>query len=92
MHTGFEGYIQATQKVSDTISGNVGLGYVYDKSDVSGAKSDDKLAFFVNAPITLAKNVSVTPEFDYYDQLNNAAGKDEKKKAYAIGAKWMVNF
>lgn len=90
--TGFEGFVQASQKISDTISGNVGLGYTYDKKDVTGAKADDKLLFFVNAPVTLAKNVSVTPEFSYYDQLNDAAGKDEKKKAYAIGAKWQINF
>ena len=90
--TGFEGFLQVTQKISDTISGNVGVGYAGDKLDVSGKKFDDKLAFFVNAPVTLAKNVSVTPEFDYYNQLNGSDGKDEKKKAYTIGAKWQINF
>ena len=90
--TGFEGYIQATQKISDTVKGSVGVGYAGDKLDTTGAKFDDKIVVFVNAPITLAKNVTVTPEFDYYDQLNNAAGKSEKSKAYALGAKWQINF
>jgi hypothetical protein len=89
--TGFEGYLQLTQKISDTVSGNVGFGYVTDKSGASGAKADDKMAFFVNAPITLAKNVSVTPEFDYYDQLNKA-GASENNKQYAVGAKWQISF
>jgi hypothetical protein len=95
---GFEGYIQASQKVSDTLTANVGLGYAGDKIDapavagVAKNKFDNKMAIFVNAPVTLAKNVSVTPEFDYYDQLNNTAGKDEKAKAYVIGAKCQINF
>ncbi len=89
---GFEGYLQATQKFSDTLSGNIGFGYVADKQDISGAKYDDKMALFINAPITLAKNVTVTPEFDYYDQLKDGSGTDQKKKDYAIGAKWQINF
>lgn len=89
---GFEGYLQASQKISDTLSANIGIGYVTDKSDVSGAKNDNKMALFINAPVTLAKNVSVTPEISYYDQLNNAAGKSQNVKDYAIGAKWMINF
>lgn len=89
---GFEGFLQVSQKISDTITGNAGFGYAGDRMDVSGAKFNDKMSIFVNAPITLAKNVTVTPEFDYYDQLNNAAGKDENKKAYALGAKWQINF
>jgi hypothetical protein len=90
--TGFEGYVQATQTISDTLKATVGVGYAGDKLDATGSKFDDKMVIFVNAPVVLAKNVTVTPEFDYYDQLNNAAGKDEKTKAYAIGAKWQINF
>jgi hypothetical protein len=88
---GFEGYLQGTQKISDTVKTSVGFGYVTDKSSASGAKADNKMVIFVNAPVTLAKNVSVTPEFDYYDQLDKA-GAGEKKKAYALGAKWQINF
>jgi len=95
---GFEGFIQATQNISDTVSANVGVGFAGDKIDapavagVNKNKFDNKMAIFVNAPVTLAKNVSVTPEFDYYDQLNGVDGKYEKKKAYAIGAKCQINF
>jgi hypothetical protein len=89
--SGFEGLLQATQKISDTVSANAGIGYVTDKSKLSGAKQDNKMLLFVNAPITLAKNVSVTPEFDYYDELKNAAGK-KQAKSYAFGAKWQINF
>ena len=95
---GFEGFLQLSQKISDTVSGNIGVGYAGDKIDapakagVAQNKFDNKMAIFVNAPVTLAKNVSVTPEFDYYDQLNNATGNDEKTKAYVIGAKWQISF
>jgi hypothetical protein len=89
--TGFEGYLQLTQKVSDMVSSNVGFGYATDKSGASGAKADDKMAVFVNTPVTLAKNVTVTPEFTYYDQLDDAAGKAYIKQ-YAVGAKWQINF
>jgi hypothetical protein len=89
--TGFEGYLQASQKVSETVSANIGFGYTYDQSSASGAKADDKMLFFVNAPVTLTKNAFVVPEFSYYDQLKKA-GVDEKNKLYAVGAKWQINF
>jgi hypothetical protein len=95
---GFEGYIQASQKVSDTLTANIGLGYAGDKIDapakagVAQNKFDDKMVVFVNTTVTLAKNVCVTPEFDYYNQMNGVDGKDSKMKAYAIGAQWKINF
>lgn len=88
---GFEGFLQVGQRFSDTLSANVGFGYTADKYDTSGAKYDDKMLIFVNAPITLAKNVTVTPEFSYYDQLDKN-GATEDSKSYALGAKWQINF
>ncbi|NJD90970.1 MAG: hypothetical protein FIA91_05570 [Geobacter sp.] len=87
---GFEGYVQLSQKLSDTLSANAGLGYVTDKR--SGDKhADDKMAIFVNAPITLAKNVYITPEISYYDNMKSAANVDENK-SYGVGAQFRIDF
>jgi hypothetical protein len=87
---GFEGFLQVTQKVSDAVQVNVGVGYVTDKRDGDN-HADDKLNIFVNAPITIAKNFSVTPEFDFYNELKGADGSTQPK-SYAVGAKWQISF
>ncbi|NJD92157.1 MAG: hypothetical protein FIA91_11705 [Geobacter sp.] len=87
---GFEGFVQVSQKLSDRLKANVGAGYVYDKRS-SDKSADDKLAFFINAPVTLAKNVSVIPEFSYYDELSST--NDVKQaKSYAVGAQFRIDF
>ncbi len=88
--TGFEGMLQVTQKFSDTVSGNVGLGYVTDKHE-GDAHADDKMMVFVNAPITLAKNVYVTPEISYYDEMKSSTGATQAKST-AIGAQFRIDF
>jgi hypothetical protein len=87
---GFEGYVQVSQKISDMISANVGLGYVTDKHD-GDTKADDKMSVFVNAPITLAKNVYITPEISYYDEMKATGGTDQAKTT-AIGAQFRIDF
>lgn len=87
---GFEGFLQVSQKLSDRLKANVGAGYVYDKRG-DDKSADDKLAFFINAPVTLAKNVSVTPEFSYYDELNSTTDV-KQAKSYAVGAQFRIDF
>jgi hypothetical protein len=87
---GFEGYIQASQKLSDTLKANAGIGYVTDKRD-GDKHADNKMLVFVNAPITLAKNVTLTPEISYYDEMKAQSGASQPK-SYAIGAQWRIDF
>ncbi len=87
---GFEGFGQISQKISDTATFNAGFGYATDKTP-GDTYSDDKMLFFVNAPITLAKNVTVTPEFDYVDDLKASDGTTQSK-GYLVGAKWQIAF
>jgi len=87
---GFEGFLQVSQKLSDRLKANVGAGYVYDKRS-NDKSADDKLALFINAPITLAKNVSITPEFSYYDELNSTTDV-KQAKSYAVGAQFRIDF
>lgn len=88
--TSIEGYVQGGYKFSDMVSLFAGVGYVSDDSDAY-ADADDKMSFFVNAPITVAKGFSITPEFSYYDQMKNAAGADERTD-YTVGAKLQMDF
>ena len=87
---GFEGYVQLSQKLSDSLSANAGLGYVTDKRS-GDAKADNKMAFFVNAPITLAKNVYITPEISYYDEMKSKTGATQAKST-AVGAQFRIDF
>jgi hypothetical protein len=90
---GFEGMLQLSQKLSDTLSANVGVGYTYDKSGADGAKADDRMMIFANMPVKLAKYVSVTPEVVYYDQLDEIAlDATSDAKHWAVGAKWQIDF
>jgi hypothetical protein len=90
---GFEGMLQLSQKLSDTLSANVGVGYTYDKSGADGAKTDDKMMIFANMPVKLAKYVSVTPEVVYYNQLDETtADATSDAKHWAVGAKWQIDF
>lgn len=97
---GFEGYLQLTQKLSPALSMNIGAGYVNDRGEdatATGKITEDKLAAFINFPITLAKNVSVTPEFYYEDQFGSTyssalAKTTGKNQMYQVGAKWQMDF
>jgi hypothetical protein len=88
--TSFEGYVQAGYKISDMVSLFAGVGYATDDSDAY-ANADDKMAFFVNAPITVAKGFTIVPEFSYYDQMENKTGADERTD-YSVGAKLQMDF
>jgi len=90
--SGFEGQLQLSQKLSDTMSANVGVGYTYDKSGADGAKADDKMLIFANMPVKLAKYVTLVPEISYYDQLSEVGSADSDAKNWAVGAKWQIDF
>ncbi len=91
--------VQGTFTASEMVKINVGLGYVTTSgktavtsaSTTSWSKDDNKMAAFINAPIMLAKNVSVTPELTYIDQLDEKNG-NKGAKNYIYGAKWQMDF
>lgn len=93
--TTISGLVEAGLTLSPSLKLNAGLGYVQnDGKNANGtdwAKVDNKMAFFVNSPLTLAKNISVTPEFTYLDQLDEKNG-DKGSKNYIYGAKWQMDF
>jgi hypothetical protein len=89
--------------LSDTVKIQAGVGYVSNdggKTTVAGIardwkNADNKISAYVNAPITIAKNFMVVPEFTYQDHLddNNATNTDRNgQKDYIVGAKWQFDF
>ncbi|MFZ4857265.1 MAG: hypothetical protein ACOYL3_12795 [Desulfuromonadaceae bacterium] len=86
--------------LSDTVKIQAGVGYVTNDGGKTAAgtdwkNADNKISAYVNAPITIAKNFIVVPEFTYQDHLddNNAANTDRNgQKDYIVGAKWQFDF
>lgn len=71
---------------------------------LADAKADNRIAAFINVPITIAKGFTITPEVSYIDELkdNGAATLTtalipervavSQQKEYAIGAKLQMDF
>lgn len=85
-----EGFVQGSYQLNPTMKLNAGVGYAMDDND-SFAKTDNRMALFVNTNVTLAKGFSVTPEIAYFDQLDQTTGAKGNKE-YLVGAKWQMDF
>lgn len=88
--TSVEGFVQGSYQLNPTMKLNAGFGYAMDDND-SFAKTDNRMALFVNTNVVLAKGFSVTPEIAYFDQLDQASGAKGNKE-YLVGAKWQMDF
>lgn len=91
----YEGFVEGSYKLTPMVTVAAGVGYAADDND-QYAKVDNRMQIFVNAPITIAKGFSITPELSYFDQLDDsvagATSATDGKKEYLVGAKWMMNF
>ena len=92
---------QITYTVSPTLKTNIGAGTHFEKAKtntgVSYQKNNTEFAAFVNVPITLAKNVSITPEITYINHgndviANSATTYNKGAVDYVYGAKWQFDF
>lgn len=77
--------IVAGYKFNDMFSCEAGVGY--QRSELEGQDEDDVIAYYVQAPITLAPGVFIVPEIGRVDYQD--AGQDE---VTYWGAKWQINF
>ncbi len=71
---------------------------------LADAKADNRISAFINAPITIAKGFSVTPELTYIDELKDNGNVTinpvtpfdhvavSQRKEYSIGAKLQMDF
>jgi hypothetical protein len=80
-------------RVSDSLKFEAGLGYRQDNADGAPGYSqkDDLWVAYVQALITLAPGVYLTPEVGYYDYMDGVNGDSQGYQWYA-GAKWQIDF
>jgi hypothetical protein len=85
------GNLIAGFKVNDMLAFEAGYGYVSSEDDITTNQKDKGKSYYLQATITLAKNVTVTPEVGVFDGMKDDTGVKQGKTTYA-GAKWQINF
>lgn len=83
--------VVAGLKLNDMFGLEAGYGYVNSEFDASGSNENEAMAYYVQAPITLAPGVFVIPEVGFIDNCEDDFGADEHEVTY-FGAKWQINF
>ncbi|UCE34892.1 MAG: hypothetical protein JSV40_02975 [Deltaproteobacteria bacterium] len=81
-------------KVSDMVSVAAGYQTGESESDRTGTWEDETDTYFLNATITLAKGVTLTPEYavvDLGDKIQNGVKSEETETTW-IGVYWQINF
>ena len=76
----------AAYTVNDMVSLEAGFGYAETEADTDGAKEDDVVSYYVQAPLTLAPGVVIVPEIGVLDY------KGDADETVYYGAKWQINF
>ncbi len=97
------GFLQAAIPM-DPYTITLGWGYAGSKNDDVPTASadidsdgrinnqtDDVMGFFANVKVPITDNFSVTPEFDYYDGMDNSDGESDPDHWY-IGMTWQADF
>ena len=77
-------------KVNDMLAFEGGIGYVSTELD-DVDDEDEAMAYYVQATITLADGVTITPEIGYLDNMDDMSGADEGDTLY-YGMRFMINF
>ena len=86
--------IDLAYKVSDTLKVTAGYMTGESESDAVGVNEDPTTTYHVNATITLAKGVTITPEYMVLDNDDvTAAGvKTEESSTTVMGVYWKIAF
>jgi hypothetical protein len=80
-------------KISPTMGLYAGFGQVTDELDVAGTSEGTHTLFYVGLPITLAKNVTITPEVGQYsNELDTGAAVTKAPSTTYYGAYWRIAF
>jgi len=86
----YGGYVQVAFNI-DPATITLGYGYVQSENDVAGDDEDEQQSYFINGKIPIADTFYVVPEFSYYDQMEDANGKDEPE-GWFLGLLWRMDF
>ena len=86
--------IDLAYKVSDTLQVTAGYMTGESESDAAGTNEDPASTYHVNATFTLAKGVTITPEYMVYDQDDRtvAGVKAEQASTTVMGVYWKIAF
>ncbi len=90
----YGGWIQAAVPV-DPCTVTLGWGYASQENDTEAVagydKQDELMGYFINCKIPIADNFSATPEFDYWDGMDNADGAEDPDH-WHLGITWQMDF
>jgi hypothetical protein len=80
-------------RINDSLKFEAGIGYRQDNANGAPgySRKDDVWVAYLQALITLAPGVTLTPEVGYYDYLDGVNGDSQGYQWYA-GAKWQIDF
>jgi hypothetical protein len=86
--------VDVAYAVSDMLKVAAGYQTGESESDRPGVYEDPTSSYFVNATFTLAKGVTITPEYAVVDDddVTIAGVKTEESKTSWIGVYWQINF
>lgn len=88
--TSYGGYIQVAFKVDPTTI-SLGWGYANDENDALGPEADEKMGVFVNCKVPVADTFFVTPEFSWWDGMDNAMGVEDAD-SWHLGMTMQMDF
>lgn len=80
------GFVAGEFKVTDKVKIQGGVGYAVSDSDDYTDK-DQQIAYYVQAPITIAKGFTVTPNITLYDFMDDQNGANQGNELWA-GCQW----
>jgi hypothetical protein len=77
-------------KFNDMVT--VEAGYGYEESELDDAvQEDDSSSYYIQAKLTLAPGVYITPEIGITDHGKDQNGVEEGETTY-YGCKWQISF
>jgi len=86
----FGGWLQAAFAL-DPGTLTLGWGYSSSENEDVGDDADALMGVFVNYKIPITDIFSVTPEFDYWDGMDDESGNEDPDH-WALGATWQIDF
>ncbi len=78
-------------KASDTMTFEIGGGYVAHEADIDNAEKDETMSYYANVTINIAPGFFIVPEVGIVDYMDGLTENDQGKLTY-YGAKWQINF
>jgi predicted porin len=89
-NSGFGFILVGGYKFSDMVT--VEAGYGYEDSELDNApQEDDSTSYYIQAKLTLAPGVYITPEIGIADHGQDRNGAEEEETLY-YGCKWQISF